>query len=961
VRNFVCRDYQESFHYKNPVMIFLGWKRPLLHATADWLLDSDNVPKTPNLSGLLVVVRGRRAGRRLLELLALKCSEQGVILVPPEIVTPAQLVARLTRSLPREPQEATPLASALAWAEAIGGVSDSDRAALLRRPGNEEKGPGLRALLSLGRHLNQIWKELGGAGLGFRDVMDVLTQRFPNIADFEIPRWKVLKSLHWQAGKILESHGLQDPTDLLISRARRGELIPGHRVVLAGVVEMPRVVREFLARLPEPPTVLVFAPESERGGFDEFGVVRASHWENRPAGLDAGQIHLVERDRDQALRAARIVTAWRDSGIAPTQMTIAVPDVKALPRLREVIESRQMKTRWAQGRPTSDAPAFQLLRLVAEYLDHDPDKPPRYEAVGALARHPDLPGIGPADWSALDRFAAKHLPARFDPDSVDETNERVYKIRDVLNRFVDLSTDEINPVQAADWALEFLRKIYGEREENSLSPEGRIAVHALELLHDVLADTGQGRLPWPRQVRPADFLHGILGFLGDQPVPEPPAPDAIEIVGWLELIEDDAPAVMVTSLFEGAVPESISSDPFLPGSLRQALSLSDNAMRMARDAYALAAIMGSRSQGRGGLALIAPRFDAADNPVRPSRLLLAGLHGESLARRVWHLAGRRRAEPQLPLAGGPGFSAVAPGEHPPIEQIRVTAFRDYIESPRKFYFLHVLGLKAEDDAILELQSMDVGTLIHEVLASFGADSQIRDSSDEATICSHINTAFDELVRVRFGRWAQPAVEIQIEEVRRRLGGFARAQAPLRREGWTIRYVEGAAKLEGALAIGGNLGALKVTGNIDRIDCDASGQKWRIIDYKSYARKREPLQEHRKGRKGDGEWKDLQLPLYLKLAAPHARKEWGVELTPENCGLVYFLLPEEEGTAGISGSFPPEMVEEGWTKAAEIASKILRGEFTDNPLLKPDWQDPALLALCGQAGIRSSESVISLEI
>jgi hypothetical protein len=942
-------------------MIFLGWNRPLLHAAADWLLDSDNVPKTPDLSGALVVVRGRRAGRRLLELLALKCSERGAILMPPEIVTPTQLVMRLTQSLPREPQEATPLACALAWAEAIGSIRDSDRTTLFRRPGNEKRDPDLRTLLGLGRHLNQLWKELGGDGLGFRDVIKVLGERFPNIADFEIPRWEVLESLHHKVGKILEGHGLQDPTDLLIGRARRGDLIPGYRVILVGVVEMPRVVRDFLVRLPEPPTSLVFAPETERDGFEEFGTVRASHWENRSAGLNAGQIHLVERDRDQALRTARIVAAWRDSGIASSQMTIAVPDVKSLPRLREVIHSREMKTRWAQGRPTSDAPAFQLLRLVAEYLDHDPDEPPHYEAVAALARHPDLSGINPADWSALDRFASTHLPARFDPASVEETSERVYKIQQVLERFIDLPAEEISPNQAANWTLEFLRRIYGDHEENSLSPEGRIAVHALELLRDVLANTEAGRLPWPRRVRPADFLHGILVFLGDQPVPEPPTPDAIEIVGWLELIEDDAPAVVVTSLFEGAVPESISSDPFLPGSLRQVLSLSDNSMRMARDAYALAAIMGSRAQGRGGLMLIAPRFDAADNPVRPSRLLLAGLQGESLARRVWHLAGRRKVESQLPLVGGSGFSAAALGEHPPVERIRVTAFRDYIESPRKFYFLHVLGLKSEDDAALELQSMDVGTLIHEVLASFGADSRTRDSSDEETIKFSIFAAFEKLIRAKFGPWAQPAVEIQIEEVRRRLGGFARAQAALRREGWSIRYVEGTTKLECELAAEGNMAALKVTGKIDRIDCDSSGQKWRIIDYKTYPKKREPLREHRKGRNGEGEWRDLQLPLYLKLAAPYARAEWGVELTPENCELVYFLLPEEEGAAGISELFPPDMVVEGWAKASELASKILRGEFTENPLLRPDWQDPALLALCGQAGIGSSAPTAGLEI
>ncbi len=567
---------------------------------------------------------------------------------------------------------------------------------------------------------------------------------------------------------------------------------------------MPRIVREFLARLPEPPTVLVFAPETERDGFEEPGVIRADYWDNRAAVLEAGQLHLVERDRDQALRAGHIVTSWSEGGMVPAQMTLAVPDAEALPRLREALDARGVKSRSAQGRPVSDAPAFQLLRLVADYLDHAPGEPPRYEAVAALARHPDVARIDPADWSALDRFAAEHLPARFDPDSVSGVNEPVRKIRDLLDRWVDAGPGETSPREAADWTLRFLVGIYGEREENSLSPHGRVAVHALELLRDVLADNA---LPWPGRVRPADYLHVILGFLGDEPVPEPPAPDAVEIVGWLELLEDDAPAVVVTSFYEGAVPESISADPFLPGSLRQALGLGDNAMRMARDAYALAAMMASRSQGRGGLALVAPRFDAADNPVRPSRLFLNGLEGEALARRVWHLARKRDSE-QLPrLNDGPGFRDVAPMQTEPVKKIRVTAFRDYMESPRKFFFLHVLELKSEDDEALELQGRDVGTLIHQALAAFGADACLRDSADEAAIEAYLREKFGEIVTGRFGPWVQPAVEIQVEEVRRRLLGFAQVQSATRREGWRIRYVEAAERLTCDLAGSGNAGTV----------------------------------------------------------------------------------------------------------------------------------------------------------
>jgi hypothetical protein len=936
-------------------MIFLGWNRPLLHAAADWLLAPENTASTPDLSGYVVVVRGSRAGRRLLELLALRCAERGTILIPPQIVTPSSLVRRLTLDLPDEPQSASPLASALAWAEALGGIGEADRQKLLRRPGQEETQPSLRALLGLGRHLHQLWSDIGGAGLVFRDVIRVLGERFPHVADFEIPRWEVLESLHRRAGRFLVSHGLADHTDLLVRRARVGEIVPGKRVVLVGVAEMPQVVRDFLSRLPDPPVALIFAPETEREGFEEPGILRPGYWGNRSAGLEAGQIHPVERDRDQALRTVQVVKAWQAAGIASAQMTIAVPDTKALPRLREALEAQQCKTRSAQGRPASDAPAFQLLRLVARYLDHAPDEPPTYEAVAALVRHPDLPEISPGEWSALDQFATTHLPARFDPASVGEASGRILWIQEALNRLIDLGADRISPRDVAEWTLQFLDRIYGEREEHAHSPEGRIAVQAFKLLRDVLAETKLGQLPWAAWVRPADFLLIILDFLGEQPVPEPSAPDAIQVVGWLELVEDDTPAVVVTSFYEGAIPESVSSDPFLPGSLRQALSLSDNTMRLARDAYALSAIIGSRSEGRGGLALIAPRFDSADNPVRPSRLLLAGMEAESLARRVWYLAGRRAPEPQLSLNGGPGFSAAVIENHPPMERIRVTAFRDYLESPRKFYFKQVLGLRAEDDAVLELQGASVGTLIHGVLASFGANADLRESADGGAIQAYVAAELKRVVAERFGPWAQPAVEIQVEEVARRLRGFARVQAKLRQEGWTIRHVEEKSRLECEMAADGGLGRVRISGNMDRIDFHPVGQKWRIIDYKTSAKEKEPLQEHR-GR--NGEWKDLQLPLYLKLAAPYAQAEWGVELTPENCELSYFLLPDDEGAARISKPLPADLIEEGWAKATETISKILRGEFADNPPLNPERNDPALLALCGQVGIASPESAIA---
>jgi len=63
-------------------------------------------------------------------------------------------------------------------------------------------------------------------------------------------------------------------------------------------------------------------------------------------------------------------------------------------------------------------------------------------------------------------------------------------------------------------------------------PGRRVAVHALELPARCAGRETQGVCVAGR-VRVADFLFILLGFLGEQPVPERSAPEAVKLsVGW---------------------------------------------------------------------------------------------------------------------------------------------------------------------------------------------------------------------------------------------------------------------------------------------------------------------------------------------------------------------------------------------------------------------------------------------
>ena len=175
----------------------------------------------------------------------------------------------------------------------------------------------------------------------------------------------------------------------------------------------------------------------------------------------------------------------------------------------------------------------------------------------------------------------------------------------------------------------------------------------------------------------------------------------VELVGWLDLQLDDAPALVVTGVNEGKIPQSVNTDAFLPDHVRRSLGLTDNRRRYARDFMMLTAILSSRSDVR----LITGRRDAEDNPLTPSRLLLA-CSDESLARRVIEFYGDGSdgtTTPAAPLlAHGPArrFNIPRP-HHPaarvgddlpaqPLTSLRVTAFRDYIACPYRFYLRHVL-------------------------------------------------------------------------------------------------------------------------------------------------------------------------------------------------------------------------------------------------------------------------------
>jgi ATP-dependent helicase/nuclease subunit B len=907
---------------------FLGWKEPVIGRTAKWLLENYE-----DLSEVRVVVRGSRAGRRLLEKLAVEADRQKRPLFLPKIATIARIVDELFTAPAGLLLAAPELTQKLAWMEALCRLPQEKKSKLFQTP--EGVGRNGQPELLLAQRLLTLRNELGGEGMSFAEVARVMSEKMPEAPEIEAERWELLEEVFGEVRNILRKSGWMDPAERRAVLAEKGT--PQQvQVVLAGVVEIRPIFMKMLQRLSQPPQVLIFVPESEREGFDEVGRLHPEFWAKRKAGLESGQIHAVVRSADQAVRLAEMAKTWPGA-------TLAVADEKAVAGIREALREEGMESHWAEGRKMREGRVASFLRAVADYVSRKQGEAPSWESAALLMRHPDGMGGWLKASEVLDAYAEKHVPEKMDARGGEAAADWAGK----LAKRIGLEPMEESASVHAQKVSDMLVEIYGKMEVNLDLPSGRMMRDSLQKIRKVMAELVSLKLPYLEKIRTADFLRLVLAEMQDEQVPEPARAGAVEMVGWLELAEEDSPSVAVASFHEGSVPKSVTSDEFLPGNLREALGVNDNLQRLARDAYALAVVLGTRAEKRGIVGLVVPSFNPAGDPVKPSRLLLAGLKGKELAARVLALTEKPEGERKKGnLKFGDGFGDVPAGKEM-IDRVSVTAFRNYLQSPRYFYFRTVLGLAAVEDEPGELSPAGFGSLIHRVVGAFGKDKELRESVDEKEIFAFLKGELERQARERFGDQPKSAVGWQLEMAEEKLEAFARVQARERAEGWQIvvaeeeKGKEGRAEFELKDAKGR---VLLVHGRPDRMDWNDKQKRWRIVDVKTSSVPKTPDRAHCEA---DGTWCDLQMPLYRELA-PKVLKE-GV-WDPEKCDLVYFHLPKDGEKAAVSKPMNGNLVERALDKAKEVAADILDGKWKDIGELDTEQTSETFMALCGLAGI-----------
>lgn len=902
--------------------VFLGWDRPFLPRTADWLLE-----RLDELPHWLVVVPTAQGGRRLREALA----ERAGALLSPKFRTPGSFLKT------EAPEVAEDWIERVAWQETLEGIDDW---AVYQDLFPEPPEAGGDWAGGLAQEMTRLRHTLQENGLLLANAARLLS------GTVEAKRWEALARLENLVERKLRSWNFKSRSRTLAE----GITIPEgvSCIVLAGIAEMPPLLERALLAWDGSVIILIGAPESEAETFSATGkpvdswAARTMPW---PEG-EAGSVRLVADPRQEAAEA---LAAVAEQQTPSPEVALGSADAATGSELTRVFN----QAGWTAFHPAEAPVTTGLRRWLKVWSAWLAD--PKLAVMADLLALPEtahlIAGRRAEKAERLSRLRNDWMVIR--PDDLRHRMGTV-EFRSDAHR---ASAEEVlRAVETLEkWRHGFLRGDFVETMERLLEalPQGPPDEAA------AIAGWMDAAASLMRVVKrePGFWLDLLLQEIPPSP-PLPPEGRVIDVQGWLELFYEPGRHFVLCGMNEGKVPARNTGDPWLGESAAKRLGLTTNAERAARDAFLYQAMLAARSGG-GRVDVICSKSGPGGETLLPSRLLLAA-ERDALPERVKFLF--RGIEP--PEAGMRWHAdwQWKPRKAEIARRFPVTSLAAWLACPFRFYLKHGLGMQTPEPGRVEWNARDFGTVAHEVMERWGRDAGARDLSNAEDIHGWLSNELDRVTGEWFGGKPPLAVRIQAESLRQRLVWLSREQANARAEGWEIIEVEHKFEIP--------FGDSVVVAKIDRIDRHRESGALRVIDYKTgrvdgvdkaHRRKvtaRTVFPAHlaadcpavfsveEKGKSVDYRWVNLQLPLY----ALAVRDRDGVVPTP-----CYFTLGSTAADVAIHewDSFSEEDLESAGACAAWIVSRITSGVFWP-PAEKVDYDDFAVLA----AG-RSLEEMFSM--
>ncbi|MBX9654609.1 PD-(D/E)XK nuclease family protein [bacterium] len=882
---------------------FVEWNQSAIARAVDLLLGDRRSTKTWDLSDSLVVLPFESARHSLSNRIQSEATLQQTELIPPRIVTLLQVESLFV--VP-EVKFASPVESRLAWYQVFQSADPSLLRKIIRRIPAADDWTNWSSLASEAFKLRRI---LGHQRMTIEKAFK--TDAVQNSS--EKIRWEGLAELEGEYRRRLNQNDRVDLFDHLEEVLSDNATVEVNysRILLAAIPCLSSLQHALLMKMADRSSILsmVFASKDHEEGFDPTGCLIPSYWRNVETRIPDKQIIVTESPSDE-VKVALVELSKRSEELLPHDVRFGVGDESVLPRLLRHAARANVPITSSQDCSCERWLPLELLRQLTRYSHEE-----KAVDFASLIRHPDLldwltkdletPGKAGSEFvQYVDKYRSTQLPLKLSLSRLDAEKHQTIIVR--LKSLVDAFP--VTKQLVSDWiaTFEFIFAIvYRAAEASSRSSD---TSHALSVLSETFSELKSSSKDLFNECSAEEGLSVVEASLDEKLDGARSNPNSTHAMPWDELFLADAKQFFVLGMNEGKLPTRQETSLFLSPEIRRGLAIPGLVEEGAKQRYLLCSIVRSHPE----VMFIVGRRSADGDPYLIHRLLLDGSPQQKAERLLRYF---RDPSPKIQwkrtLANPIRIGIPEPEDHPTIDELSVTAFRDYLACPYRFYLRHIMKLELVDDEPAELDPLSFGNLIHDILNDFG-NSKVATSHSKDEIFAHLETLLVNATKVRFSD-ALPAVAVQIEQIHARLEAYASWQAKWAAQGWRIRNVEVTTRRRSAhLDVDGQ--PFYLSGRIDRIDINTRTGQLAVMDYKTSESGQSPDKIHR-GKEG---WTDLQLPLYRHLlpAIPQIRDD----LKQSTIVLAYMVLPKDIGKV--------DFLEADWTTADlkdadETAIQIIR--------------------------------------
>ncbi|MFK7850212.1 MAG: PD-(D/E)XK nuclease family protein [Akkermansiaceae bacterium] len=892
--------------------IFVGYESPFLHALTDFLIeDRESLPET------LVIVPTSQSGRSLRQALA----ERGKSILAPTVTTPGRLLSTDIHSV------APKWLETLAWIETLESLSNSDL----------KNFDGLFPATSEASFETPDWAtSIAAEIVSLRTTLqnqrlDLSTASKRLAGTTEYPRWRDLARIESMTEKRLSGWNFTSRSKALLSDFQ----LPSHfnRIVLGGITELPSCLEETLREASLEIVSVIPAPDSEQYEFSEMGIPLDS-WKERPLPDSAS----VSIHADPSTQAQSAVETIAHADFSSDSIALGSADEEVGAAICNLLSTEGWTAFFPAAKPAIPS-LTRLLHVWKDWLSEASSRNlaslltlPESDALisGNRATNSQLLNKTRDRFPIVDPESLARILDKKDDSDVKHLQVTISNLLKARSRFLSTSFPK-----AIDDLLSAIESSDGNRSET--------ASQVRDFLDEASPIFGKVK-------RSHSFWLQMLLKELPTPTSQPPEDRVIDIQGWLELLFEPGKELIICGMNDRFVPARSGGEPWLSETIRVKLGIATDSDRHSRDAFLLHAMIKMR-ESSGSTNLLCGQNSLGGDSYLPSRLLLE-VERKKLVPTVKNLF-REIEPPEANLIWTRDWKWQTPSKETP-KTLSVTALRDYLSCPFRFYMKHIVKVSQPEPDRREMNARDFGSVTHEVLEFWGKDPEAKDLDDAAALASYFDSILARSIFRKFGKKPPLSIRIQAKSIRQRLEWFAIEQAEMAKQGWQIIHIERKINIEA--------GAFTIRGMIDRVDQHRETGQLRVIDYKTgkvnkvesehrqqvSARTRipshvlgqvGPLQDgvNAKGKPVQFLWKNLQLPLY-SLAE---RTDHSSENIPIPC---YIGLGKTKGDIKLSvwDQFSNEDLDAAKSCMEWIASQIDEPTFWP-PSEKVAYDDFAVLA------------------